>query len=105
MIAYMVATCGLCVGVGETGCPVRLDRARSGSHWPPRRERAKPLVYRPTCLIVNTYPKNGWRLFEKDARALDLLAAQRAQEVRHQPIHQLEVGRQRRRVLLSRVED
>ena len=42
---------------------------------------------------------------QEDAGAADLLAAERAEEVRDQPIHQLEVGRQRRRVLLRVVKD
>src|SRR5579872_4826277 len=41
---------------------------------------------------------------EQHAGAVHLLAAERAQEVRYEAIHQLEVRRERRRVLLRVVE-
>src|SRR6185369_13859247 len=44
-------------------------------------------------------------LLEKDAGALDLLAAQGAEEARNQAIHQLEIRRQRRRRLVRVIED
>src|SRR5687768_14007314 len=49
----------------------------------------------------------GWiqALIEQDARALDLLAAERGEEVRDQLVHQLEVRRQRRRLAVGVVED
>src|SRR5262245_43938711 len=43
-------------------------------------------------------------LLQQDAGALDLLAAQRAEEARNQPVHQLEVRRQRRRGVVGGVE-
>src|SRR6476660_2846738 len=43
-------------------------------------------------------------LFHEDPRALNLLAAQGAQEAGHEPIHELEVRGQRRRGLLRAVE-
>src|SRR5262245_58019474 len=54
-------------------------------------------------LLLSSWP--WWFLFQQHSRALDLLAAQRAEEVRHEPVHQLEVRRQRRRILLRVVED
>src|SRR4030095_13880548 len=47
----------------------------------------------------------GPALLEKNARALDFLAAQGAQEARNQAIHQLEIRRQCRRRLVRVVED
>src|SRR5437016_14656870 len=47
----------------------------------------------------------GSVLLQEAACPLDLLAAERAQEVGHEPIHQLEIGRERRRVLLRVVQD
>src|SRR5204862_7071981 len=44
-------------------------------------------------------------LLEKDPGAFDLLAAEGAEEIRDDAVHQLEVRRQRRRVLLRVVED
>src|SRR6266850_8123848 len=44
------------------------------------------------------------RLLEKDAGALDLLAAERAEEARDQPVHQLEIRGKRRRALVRVVE-
>src|SRR5207302_8783522 len=44
-------------------------------------------------------------LLQEDARSADLLAAERAEEVRDQAVHQLEIRRQRRRILLRVVED
>src|SRR5437868_2030051 len=44
-------------------------------------------------------------LLQQHPGAADLLAAQRAEEVWHQAIHQLEIRGQRRRVLLSVVEN
>src|SRR6188472_3384625 len=44
------------------------------------------------------------RLFEENPRAPDLLRTERVQEARQQAVHQLEVGRERRRVLVLRIE-
>src|SRR3954468_16434889 len=44
-------------------------------------------------------------LLQEHPGPADLLTAERAQEVRHQAVHQLEVGGQRRRVLLGVVQD
>src|SRR5215831_15629322 len=44
-------------------------------------------------------------LLEEDTRAADLLCAQRAQEARHDAIHQLEIGRQRGNALRLRIQD
>src|SRR5215471_19487045 len=66
------------------------------------------IIARPNKPIVSvdafTVPPR-WRLLQQDPGAADLLAAERAEEVRHQPVHQLEVRRQRRRVLLRVVQD
>src|SRR6185503_451468 len=45
------------------------------------------------------------RLLQQDARAFDLLAAQRAEEGRDEAIHQLEVRRQSRRGLVRVVQN
>src|SRR5688500_11814548 len=55
-------------------------------------------------------PSARWRmgvffLAEEDAGAADLLGRDHAQEVRQQPVHELEVGRQGRDLLLLAVED
>src|SRR5712691_4065421 len=60
-------------------------------YWP-KWACAKDLVYQPG------------RLLQKDAGAFDFLAAQRAQEARNQPVHQLEIRRQRRGALVCVVE-
>src|SRR6185369_159646 len=52
-------------------------------------------------LKVRPYDYSTTALFEKDARPFDLLAAQRAEEARDQPVHQLEVRRKRRRALVG----
>src|SRR5207302_1013292 len=65
---------------------------------------AKGIVYYRTRSGVKIYPRSS-SLFEQHACAADFLAAERTQEVRHQPVHQLEVRRQRRRVLLRVVKD
>src|SRR5690349_19225084 len=44
------------------------------------------------------------RLLQKNPGALDLLAAQRAQKARDHLVHQLEIGRQRRRRLVGVVQ-
>src|SRR3954471_3946657 len=68
---------------------------------------AKGIVYYRTYTAV----KSCWSccplacLLEQDSRAPNLLAAERAQEIGHQAVHQLEIGRQRRRILLRVVED
>src|SRR6187397_1693096 len=49
-------------------------------------------------------PSPPFPLLHEDPRALDLLAAQGAQEAGHEPIHELEVRGQRRRGLLRAVE-
>src|SRR5262245_9574631 len=68
---------------------------------------AKGIVYNRSRSVVKGYVKKraAGFLLEEDARPFDLLAAQRAEEVRYEPIHQLEIGGQRRRVLLSVVEN
>src|SRR5262245_28938140 len=60
---------------------------------------AKGTVYRLPSLVV----KAG--LLQEHARALDLLAAQRAQKVRDEPVHELEIRRESRRVLLRVVQN
>src|SRR2546423_8348811 len=49
--------------------------------------------------------RNARRLFQENARAFDLLRAQRAEKIRNEAVHQLEVRRQRRWVLLRVVEN
>src|SRR3954454_8286461 len=65
---------------------------------------AKGKVYYRTRSGVKSYPHNP-SLLEQNSRAANLLAAERAQKIRDQPVHQLEVRRQRRRVLLRVVEN
>src|SRR5574340_1560587 len=45
------------------------------------------------------------RLAQEDARAADLLGRDHAQEIGQEPVHQLEVRRQREDALLLRVQD
>src|SRR5437899_12040701 len=44
-------------------------------------------------------------LLQEHAGAADLLAAERAEEVGDEPVHELEIRRQRRRILLRVVQD
>src|SRR5581483_788123 len=60
-----------------------------------------------TCLECQRPAKRGrasGKLAKEDAGAAHFLGAQRVEERRDQRVHHLEVGRQRRRVLLRRVE-
>src|SRR5262245_11329275 len=51
------------------------------------------------------YPMTRLALLQENARAADLLAAQRAEEAGDQSVHQLEVRRQRGCRLLRRIKD
>src|SRR4051794_11257323 len=64
---------------------------------------AKGIVYTGSRGLAKV--SGGGGLLEQDAGPLDLLAAERAQEVRHEAVHQLEIGRKRGRILLRVVED
>src|SRR5580765_7558014 len=55
-------------------------------------------------LKVGLYAQIENELFEEDARPLDFLAAQRAEEAWNEPIHQFEVGGQRWCALVCVVE-
>src|SRR6185503_10548033 len=50
------------------------------------------------------YTDEGPALLQKNPRSLDFLAAERAQEARNQPVHQLEIRRERRGALVRVVE-
>src|SRR5688572_10760166 len=64
---------------------------------------------------VNVWSRPGWRslmagrsngaLTQEHARAADLLRAQGAEKARNEPVHELEIRRERRRVLSRFVED
>src|SRR4051812_38310947 len=68
---------------------------------------AKGIVYYRTYTAV----KSCWscrlpaRLLEQDSSAANFLAAECAEKIGNQAVHQLEIGRQRRRILLRVVED
>src|SRR5438093_6901195 len=100
MIAYIVGTCAKDSLYNRSRSRVKIyARSAAVLRLPIEWTSPSPVSRIGQC------PYRGRALLQEHAGAADLLAAQRAEKIGHDAVHQLEIGRERRRVLLRVVQN